>query len=210
MRSLGLIIAAAASAAIARLPCTAKNLGGGQDDGPNILATFKRCAKNGMSLTRYCAQRTWTTSKSSSAEPVSSLQNFCFAIPLDAMYSSIYAWYRQMIPVEPVPNLPKRVSIFDVTLLNLSPFVLCRTTFWSLSWTNNYRWERSSLVGYFQSNRYKRSGEVFKYIPFLISHIQNAGTAGGSSTTFARLISLTVGNASDVVVEDITQIGSPF
>ncbi|TFY58043.1 hypothetical protein EVJ58_g6663 [Rhodofomes roseus] len=38
----------------------------------------------------------------------------------------------------------------------------------------------------------------------------NSGTAGGSSTTFARPIPLTVGNASNVVVEDITEIGSPF
>ena len=42
------------------------------------------------------------------------------------------------------------------------------------------------------------------------SHNQNAGTAGGSSTTFARPIPLTVGNASNVLIEDITQIGSLF
>ena len=40
--------------------------------------------------------------------------------------------------------------------------------------------------------------------------LQNAGTAGGSSTTFARPVPLTVGNASHVIVEDITEIGSPF
>jgi len=38
----------------------------------------------------------------------------------------------------------------------------------------------------------------------------NSGTAGGSSRTFARPIPLTVGNASNVIVEDITEIGSPF
>ena len=36
------------------------------------------------------------------------------------------------------------------------------------------------------------------------------GTAGGSSTAFARPIPLTVGNASNVLVEDLTEIGSPF
>ena len=35
------------------------------------------------------------------------------------------------------------------------------------------------------------------------------GSAGGS-TVFARPIPLTVGNASNVLIEDLTQIGSPF
>jgi galacturan 1,4-alpha-galacturonidase len=39
---------------------------------------------------------------------------------------------------------------------------------------------------------------------------QNAGTAGGSSTTFERPIPLTVGNATNVVVQDIHMINSPF
>lgn len=39
---------------------------------------------------------------------------------------------------------------------------------------------------------------------------QTVGTAGGSSTVFARPIPLTVGNASNVLIEDLTQIGSPF
>lgn len=54
MRSLGLILVTLASVATARLTCTVKNLGGGQDDGPNILAAFKRCAKNGkVTLDKY-------------------------------------------------------------------------------------------------------------------------------------------------------------
>ena len=40
--------------------------------------------------------------------------------------------------------------------------------------------------------------------------IQNTGTAGGSSTTFARPIPLTVGNSTNVVIENIKEIGSPF
>ncbi|EMD35621.1 glycoside hydrolase family 28 protein [Gelatoporia subvermispora B] len=39
---------------------------------------------------------------------------------------------------------------------------------------------------------------------------QNTGTAGGSSTTFARPVPLTIGNSSNVVVENINQISSPF
>lgn len=42
------------------------------------------------------------------------------------------------------------------------------------------------------------------------SCMQNAGTAGGSSTTFARPVPLTVGNSTNVVVENITEIASPF
>ncbi|WRT66874.1 uncharacterized protein IL334_003837 [Kwoniella shivajii] len=39
---------------------------------------------------------------------------------------------------------------------------------------------------------------------------KNAGIAGGSSRTFARPIPLTVGNASNIVVDDISIINSPF
>lgn len=39
---------------------------------------------------------------------------------------------------------------------------------------------------------------------------KTAGTAGGSSTVFARPIPLTVGNASNVLIEDLTLINSPF
>jgi hypothetical protein len=40
-------LAAFAPLAVARLDCVVKGLGGGQDDGPNILAAFKRCKSNG-------------------------------------------------------------------------------------------------------------------------------------------------------------------
>ena len=39
---------------------------------------------------------------------------------------------------------------------------------------------------------------------------QNKGVAGGSSTTFARPVPLTVGNSSNVVIEDLSIIDSPF
>lgn len=40
--------------ATARLSCVVKGLGGGQDDGPNILAAFERCKNNGrITLSDY-------------------------------------------------------------------------------------------------------------------------------------------------------------
>ncbi|OBZ67469.1 putative exopolygalacturonase X [Grifola frondosa] len=39
-----------------------------------------------------------------------------------------------------------------------------------------------------------------------LNNSHNTGTAGGSSTTFARPVPLTVGNATNVLVENITQI----
>jgi galacturan 1,4-alpha-galacturonidase len=40
-------LAALAHLAAARLTCVVNGLGGGQDDGPNILTAFNRCGKNG-------------------------------------------------------------------------------------------------------------------------------------------------------------------
>ncbi|OJT08832.1 hypothetical protein TRAPUB_259 [Trametes pubescens] len=72
------------------------------------------------------------------------------------------------------------------------------TTFWFLSGNNIHLYGGGTIDG---------NGQVW-WDTFNNSH--NAGTAGGSSTTFARPIPLTVGNASNVVVENIRQIGSPF
>jgi galacturan 1,4-alpha-galacturonidase len=45
---------ALASPALTALTCKVKALGGGQDDGPNILAAFERCGKNGrITLDEY-------------------------------------------------------------------------------------------------------------------------------------------------------------
>ncbi|KAI0631224.1 pectin lyase-like protein [Trametes polyzona] len=72
------------------------------------------------------------------------------------------------------------------------------TTFWFLSGNNIHLYGGGTLDG---------NGQVW-WDTFNNTH--NAGTAGGSSTTFARPIPLTVGNATNVVVENIRQIGSPF
>lgn len=54
MRTISLVLASLVAVASARLSCKVKPLGGGQDDGPNILAAFKRCAKKGrVTLDKY-------------------------------------------------------------------------------------------------------------------------------------------------------------
>lgn len=72
------------------------------------------------------------------------------------------------------------------------------TTFWFLSGDNVHMYGGGTIDG---------NGQVW-YDEFNIS--KNAGTAGGSSRTFARPVPLTVGNASNVVVENITELNSPF
>ncbi|GJE94846.1 glycoside hydrolase family 28 protein [Phanerochaete sordida] len=72
------------------------------------------------------------------------------------------------------------------------------TTFWFLSGNNIHLYGGGTIDG---------NGQVW-WDAFAAN--PNAGTAGGSSRTFARPIPLTVGNSTNVVVEDITEIGSPF
>ncbi|KZT22387.1 glycoside hydrolase family 28 protein [Neolentinus lepideus HHB14362 ss-1] len=72
------------------------------------------------------------------------------------------------------------------------------TTFWFLSGNNIHLYGGGTL----DSN-----GQVW-WDAYATN--QNSGTAGGSSRTFARPVPLTVGNATNVLIEDLTQIGSPF
>ncbi|KAI0346446.1 pectin lyase-like protein [Trametopsis cervina] len=72
------------------------------------------------------------------------------------------------------------------------------TTFWFLSGQNIHLYGGGTIDG---------NGQIWWDT---LNNSQNIGTAGGSSRTFARPIPLTVGNASNVVVEDIFMIGSPF
>ena len=53
--------------------------------------------------------------------------------------------------------------------------------------------------------------ESLRVLTVIIAHLppQDVGVAGGSSRTFARPVPLTIGNATNVVVENIVQIGSP-
>lgn len=72
------------------------------------------------------------------------------------------------------------------------------TTFWFLSGNNIHLYGGGTIDG---------NGQVWWDA---LANNNNAGTAGGSSRTFARPVPLTVGNSTNVVVEDITEIGSPF
>ncbi|KAH9941722.1 pectin lyase-like protein [Epithele typhae] len=72
------------------------------------------------------------------------------------------------------------------------------TTFWFLSGNNIHMFGGGTIDG---------NGQVWWDT---LNNTGNSGTAGGSSTTFARPIPLTVGNATNVVVENIREIGSPF
>ncbi|CAL1699407.1 unnamed protein product [Somion occarium] len=170
MYSLRLVLAALLSTAVARLTCDVKNLGGGQDDGPNILAAFKRCAKNGrITLDKYYVVDTLL------------LTDGLDDVEIDLSGTLQYT-----------PDIAKwsPQSLF-LTYQNA-------TTFWFLSGNNIHLYGGGTIDG---------NGQVW-WDTFNNTH--NAGTAGGSSTTFARPIPLTVGNASNVLVENITQIGSPF
>ncbi|KAI0370532.1 pectin lyase-like protein [Pilatotrama ljubarskyi] len=72
------------------------------------------------------------------------------------------------------------------------------TTYWFLSGNNIHMYGGGTIDG---------NGQVWWDT---LNNTHNAGTAGGSSTTFARPIPLTVGNASNVVIENIREISSPF
>ncbi|KAI0716739.1 pectin lyase-like protein [Earliella scabrosa] len=72
------------------------------------------------------------------------------------------------------------------------------TTFWFLSGNNIYLYGGGTIDG---------NGQVWWDT---YNRTRDSGTAGGSSTTFARPIPLTVGNATNVLVEDLREIGSPF
>ncbi|CDO70563.1 Glycoside Hydrolase Family 28 protein [Trametes cinnabarina] len=72
------------------------------------------------------------------------------------------------------------------------------TTYWFLSGNNIHMYGGGTIDG---------NGQVWWDT---LNNTHNAGTAGGSSTTFARPIPLTVGNATNVVIENIHEISSPF
>ncbi|KAF8549316.1 glycoside hydrolase family 28 protein [Imleria badia] len=70
------------------------------------------------------------------------------------------------------------------------------TTFWFLSGHNLHLCGGGTLDA---------NGQVWWDYPN-----KTVGIAGGSSTAFARPVSLTMGNASNVLIEDLTEIGSPL
>lgn len=72
------------------------------------------------------------------------------------------------------------------------------TTFWFLSGENIHLHGPGTIDG---------NGQIW-WDTYATS--KNSGVAGGSSTTFARPIPLTVGNATNVVVENLRIVQSPF
>ncbi|TBU59413.1 pectin lyase-like protein [Dichomitus squalens] len=150
--------------------CHVPAIGGGEDDGPAILAAFKECSKNAkIVLDKYYVVDTLLLTKG--------LENVDVELSGTVQYTpDIAKWSPQ--------------SLY-LTYQNA-------TTFWFLSGNNIHLYGGGTLDA---------NGQVW-WDTFNNTH--NAGTAGGSSRTFARPIPLTVGNATNVVVENIQQIGSPF
>ncbi|EIN05315.1 hypothetical protein PUNSTDRAFT_146014 [Punctularia strigosozonata HHB-11173 SS5] len=159
-----------AGPAVAVLTCKVKALGAGQDDGPNILAAFERCGKNGrITLDEYYVVDTLLLT--------TGLKNVEIDLSGTVQYTpDIAKWSPQ--------------SLF-LTYQNA-------TTFWFLSGDNIHLYGGGTLDG---------NGQVWWEHQ---AAFPNAGTAGGSSRTFARPVPLTVGNASNVVIQDLHMIGSPF
>ncbi|KIJ62473.1 glycoside hydrolase family 28 protein [Hydnomerulius pinastri MD-312] len=148
--------------------CTVVPLGGGQDDGPNILSAFSQCNNGGtIVLDKYYVVNTLLVH-----DP---LQDVKIELSGVLQYTPNIAYWS--------PN-----SLY-LTYQNA-------TTYWFLSGNNIHLYGGGTLDG---------NGQVWWDYPNVTS-----GTAGGSSTLFARPIPLTVGNASNVLIEDLTQIGSPF
>ncbi|KAH7915770.1 glycoside hydrolase family 28 protein [Hygrophoropsis aurantiaca] len=148
--------------------CTVVPLGGGQDDGPNILSALAQCNNGGtVVLNQYYVVGTVLVTNG--------LKDIGIKLSGVVQYTPDIAYWS--------PN-----SLY-LTYQNA-------TTAWFLSGDNIHLYGGGTLDG---------NGQVWWDYPNVTQ-----GTAGGSSTLFARPIPLTVGNATNVVIEDLTQIGSPF
>ncbi|KAG9312452.1 pectin lyase fold/virulence factor [Chiua virens] len=181
---LPLVLAASPYVKVDGNTCTVVPIGGGQDDGPNIIHAFDACGSGGtIVLDRY------------------------YVVNTVLVITGLHDANIQLSG----SNIPRTSRIGHPTL-----------TIWS---TRTPQRSGSFPVTIFTSTAeaplmptVKFGGTIATRSPFLPTPIvilnltiqQTVGTAGGSSTTFARPVPLTVGNASDVLVEDLTQIGSPF
>ncbi|KAH8103049.1 pectin lyase fold/virulence factor [Cristinia sonorae] len=173
MKFLPLFLASIAASVAAhnnRRVCKVKALGGGQDDGPNILKAFKKCAKKGkVVLDEYYVVDTLLLT--------TGLEDVEIELSGTVQYTpDIAKWSPQS---------------YFMTYQNA-------TTAWFLSGNKIHLYGGGTLDG---------NGQLW-WDTYNIS--KNSGTAGGSSRTFARPIPLTVGNATNVLIEDLRQIGSPF
>ncbi|KAF8836104.1 glycoside hydrolase family 28 protein [Paxillus ammoniavirescens] len=148
--------------------CTVIPLGGGQDDGPNILHAFETCGSGGrIVLDQYYVVNTVLVT--------SGLKNVGIELSGVVQYTPNVAYWS--------PN-----SLF-LEYQNA-------TTYWFLS---------GDYIHLYGGGTLDANGQVWWDYPN-----KTVGTAGGSSRAFARPVPLTVGNASNVLIEDLTQIGSPY
>ncbi|KIJ62472.1 glycoside hydrolase family 28 protein [Hydnomerulius pinastri MD-312] len=159
--------------------CTVVPLGGGQDDGPNILSAFAQCASGGtVVLDKYYVVNTVLVT--------TGLKDVGIELSGTVQYTPNIAYWS--------PN-----SLF-MSFQNA-------TTYWFLSGDNIHLYGGGTLDA---------NGQVWWDYPnkARLSSLEcikcTVGTAGGSSRTFARPVPLTVGNASNVLIEELTEIGSPF
>ncbi|EGN97569.1 glycoside hydrolase family 28 protein [Serpula lacrymans var. lacrymans S7.3] len=148
--------------------CTVVPLGGGQDDGPNVLSAFSQCGDGGtIVLDSYYVVGTVLVT--------TGLKDVNIELSGTVQYTPDIAYWS--------PN-------------SLYMAYQNATTYWFLSGDNLHLYGGGTLDA---------NGQVWWDYPN-----KTTGTAGGSSTTFARPVPLTVGNASNVVIEDLTEISSPF
>ncbi|KAG6372109.1 glycoside hydrolase family 28 protein [Boletus reticuloceps] len=148
--------------------CKVIPIGGGQDDGPNIIDAFDTCKSGGtIVLDKYYVVNTVLV--------ITGLQDVSIELSGVVQYTPNIAYWS--------PNS------YYLEFQNA-------TTFWFLSGNNIHLYGGGTLDA---------NGQVWWDYPN-----KTVGTAGGSSTLFARPVPLTVGNASNVLIEDLTQIGSPF
>ncbi|KIL00164.1 glycoside hydrolase family 28 protein [Paxillus rubicundulus Ve08.2h10] len=171
---------------VAKNTCTVVSLGGGQDDGPNILYAFETCRSGGTIVLdqSYVVNTVLVTS---------GLKNVRIELSGVVQYT---------------PNIPYwSLNSYFLEYQNA-------TTYWFLSGDHIHLYGGGTLhangqVWWDYPHKVLASPSLITYVSPGTTR-QTVGTAGGSSTAFARPIPLTVGNASNVLVEDLTQIGSPL
>ncbi|OCF72151.1 hypothetical protein I204_07416 [Kwoniella mangroviensis CBS 8886] len=166
--------------------CTVKPMGGGQDDGPNLLYAFNLCGSTALiNLPGYYTVNTVLQTYLNNVEvrltgAISYVPDIEYWSPasiyLTYQNATTYWFFRQAITIyHESTKLTILYSGSGITLHGGGTIDANGQTWWD----------------YYAQNK-------------------NAGVAGGSSRTFARPIPLTVGNASNVVVDDISVINSPF
>lgn len=205
--------------------CIVKAIGGGQDDGPNINAAFKRCSTDARVILDgyYVVDTLFFTINLKNVDILLSGTGMHYTLSFfiqitNAIDSAIHSWHREMVPTELLSHVPECVRLNISCLWIFTHIHLHRLVRLSGSYLEEIfvfmvvePLMETARFGGIHSISPRYLNPFFFAMRFWdLSNHENAGTAGGSSRTFARPIPLTVGNSSNVIVEDITQIGSPF